>query len=181
MLPLVTFWKPDQVLVLVWVFATLWIVALQASLSMGFFRQKYWSGLPFPSPGNLSNPGIEPGYPALQADSLPLNPPGNKLDEKYSHWTRFLKDDFSRSLIMLINSRNCSTHNISCGKGEVLCVNDADLRIVLENTEYQIEDTTNPKKCSNVIPDFKTITAFSIYIVKFHHDIFEDIRECAIL
>ena len=43
----------------------------QASLSMGFPRQKYWSGLPFPSPGDLSHPGIEPGSPALQADSLP--------------------------------------------------------------------------------------------------------------
>lgn len=43
-----------------------------------------------------------------------------------SHCTHFLKGDFSRSLIMLINFRNCSTHNVSCGKGEVLWVNDAD-------------------------------------------------------
>ena len=48
-----------------------WTVACQAPLSMGFSRQEYWSGLPFPSPGDLSNPGIEPGSPALQADSLP--------------------------------------------------------------------------------------------------------------
>ena len=47
-----------------------WTVACQAPLSMGFSRQEYWSGLPFSSPGNLSNPGIEPGSPALQADSL---------------------------------------------------------------------------------------------------------------
>ena len=40
-------------------------VAYQAPLSMGFSRQEYWSGLPFPSPGDLPNPGIEPGYPAL--------------------------------------------------------------------------------------------------------------------
>ena len=46
-------------------------VAHQASLSMGFSRQEYWSGLPFPSPGYLPNPGIEPGSPALQSDSLP--------------------------------------------------------------------------------------------------------------
>ena len=52
-------------------FAILWTLACQASLSMGFSRQEYWSGLPFPSPGNLPNPGIEPGSPALQADSLP--------------------------------------------------------------------------------------------------------------
>ena len=51
-------------------FATPWTVAHQASLSTGFSRQEYWSGLPFPSPGDLPNPGIEPGSPALQADAL---------------------------------------------------------------------------------------------------------------
>ena len=43
---------------------------------MGFPRQEYWSGLPFPSPGDLPNPGIEPGCLALQEDSLPSEPPG---------------------------------------------------------------------------------------------------------
>ena len=47
-----------------------WTVARQASLPMGFSRQEYWSGLLFPSPEALSDPGIEPGSPALQADSL---------------------------------------------------------------------------------------------------------------
>ena len=47
-----------------------WTVANQAPLPMGFSMQEYWSGLPFPSPGDLLNPGIEPGSPALQADSL---------------------------------------------------------------------------------------------------------------
>ena len=51
--------------------ATPWTVAHQAPLSMGFSRQEYWSGLPFPSPGDLPNPGIEPRSPILQADSLP--------------------------------------------------------------------------------------------------------------
>ena len=51
-------------------FATPWTVAHQASLSMGFSRQKYYSGLPFPSPGDLPNPGIEPQSPALQADAF---------------------------------------------------------------------------------------------------------------
>ena len=46
-------------------------------LSMGFSRQEYWSGLLFPSPGDLPDPGIEPGSPALQADSLPYELPGN--------------------------------------------------------------------------------------------------------
>ena len=56
--------------------ATLWTVACQAPLSMEFSKQKYWSGLTFPSPGDLPNPGIEPASPALQADSLPSQPPG---------------------------------------------------------------------------------------------------------
>ena len=51
-----------------------WTVAYQASLSMGFSRQEYWSGLPFPSPGDLPDPGIEPMSPALQADALPSDP-----------------------------------------------------------------------------------------------------------
>ena len=50
--------------------ATPWIVAHQAPLSMGFSRQEYWSGLPFPSPGDLPDPAIEPQSPTLQADSL---------------------------------------------------------------------------------------------------------------
>ena len=54
-------------------FATPWTVLNQAPLSMGFPRQEYWSGLPFPSPRDLPDPGIEPGSPAFQADSLPLS------------------------------------------------------------------------------------------------------------
>ena len=57
-------------------FVTPWTAALQASLSMGFSRQGYWSDLPFPSPGDLSNPGIELKSPALQADSLSTELPG---------------------------------------------------------------------------------------------------------
>ena len=51
-------------------FATPWTVAHQASLSMGFSKQEYWRGLPFPSPGDLPDPGMKPVSPALQADSL---------------------------------------------------------------------------------------------------------------
>ena len=57
-------------------FVTPWIVAHQAPLSMGFSRQEYWSGLPFPSPGDLPDPGIEPGSPELQADPLTSELPG---------------------------------------------------------------------------------------------------------
>ena len=61
----------------VWLFATPWTVAYQAPPSMGFSRQEYWNGLPFPSPGDLSDPGIKSRSPALQADSLPSEPPAN--------------------------------------------------------------------------------------------------------
>ena len=57
-------------------FVTPWTVAHQAPLTMGFSRQEYWSGLPFPSPGDLPDPGIEPGSPALEADALTSEPPG---------------------------------------------------------------------------------------------------------
>ena len=57
-------------------FVTPWTVAYQAPLSMGFSRQEYWSGLPFPSPGDLPDPGIEPRSPAFQADALTTEPPG---------------------------------------------------------------------------------------------------------
>ena len=57
-------------------FVTPWTVACQAPLSMGFSRQEYCSELPFPSPGDLPDPGIEPGSPTLEADALTSEPPG---------------------------------------------------------------------------------------------------------
>ena len=65
-------------------FATLWTVAQPAPQSMGFSRQEYWSGLPFPSPGDLPNPGIEPRSPALQADALTSEPRGKLRGSKFS-------------------------------------------------------------------------------------------------
>ena len=64
-----------QALSCVRLFATPWTAALQAPLSIEFSRQEYWSGLPFPFPGDLLNPGIEPRSPALEADCLPSEPP----------------------------------------------------------------------------------------------------------
>ena len=73
--------------------ATPWTVACQAPLSMGFSRQEYWSGLPFPSPGDLAHPGTEPTSPTLQAFSvfseLPRKPllwMRNRLREVSCHW-----------------------------------------------------------------------------------------------
>ena len=64
-------------------FATLRTVTHQAPLSTGFFRQEHWSGLPFPSPGDLPDPGSNPGRSlTLQADSLPSEPLGKPRDSK---------------------------------------------------------------------------------------------------
>ena len=60
-------------------FATPWTVAYQAPPSMGVSREEYWSGLPFPSPGDLPDPGMEPRSPALQADALLPEPPGKPI------------------------------------------------------------------------------------------------------
>ena len=63
-----------------WTFSvtTTWppVLPSQAPLNMGFPRQEYWSGLPFPCPGDLPDPGIKPGFPELQVDSLPSESPG---------------------------------------------------------------------------------------------------------
>ena len=60
-------------------FVTPWAVGHEAPLSMGFSRQEYWSGLPHPSPGDLPEPGIEPGSSASQAGALPSEPPGKQI------------------------------------------------------------------------------------------------------
>ena len=64
--------------------ATPWIVACQTPLFMGFSRQEYWSGLPCHPPGDPPNPAVEPRSPALQADSLPSEPPG-KPSQRFCH------------------------------------------------------------------------------------------------
>ena len=72
-----------QLLSHVQLFETPWTVAHQAPLLMGFSRQEYWSGLSFPSPGNLLNPGSERVSPTLQADSLPLSHLGSPHISKF--------------------------------------------------------------------------------------------------
>ena len=66
-------------------FATPWTVAYQAPPSLGFSRQEYWSRLPFPSTGDLPNPGIEPRSSALQVDALPSEPPGKPRHAVYAY------------------------------------------------------------------------------------------------
>ena len=112
---------------------TPWTVVYQASLSMGFSRQEYWSGLPFPSPGDHPDPGIEPRSPALQADTLPSEPPENPTIKKAECqiidafelwcWRRLL-----RVLWIARRSNQCILKEIS--KGEVLSVTCKENRMV---------------------------------------------------
>ena len=75
----------------------IWIVACQAPLSMGFFSQEYWSGLPFPFPGDLPDTGIEPGSPVLQVNSLLLSRQGSpKIFQATSeYYNEFIHSLFS--------------------------------------------------------------------------------------
>ena len=68
----------------VWLFLSLWTVALQAPVSMGFSRQEYWSGLPFPPPGDLPDPGIKPASPVLTGGFFTAEPPGKLLYVNYN-------------------------------------------------------------------------------------------------
>ena len=97
-------------------FVTPWAIAYQASPSVEFSRQEYWSGLPFPSPGDLPDPGIEPESPALQADSLLSEPPGkphfihNFSGIYIAHVAvSSLLLLFSLSHVQLCNPMHCST------------------------------------------------------------------------
>ena len=78
----------EKYLSCVWLFVIPWTLAYQDPLSLEFSRQEYWSGLPFPSPEDLPNPGIKSSSPALQADALPYEPPGKPL---YPDATLFLR------------------------------------------------------------------------------------------
>ena len=85
-------------------FATPWTVAHQAPPSMGFSRQEYWSGSPFPSPGDLPDPGIELRSPALQADVLPSEPPGRSDNQYNSNLFRKLKSHLKMFVDRITNA-----------------------------------------------------------------------------
>ena len=84
---------------------TLWLVAHQASLSMGFSKQESWSGFPFPSPGDLFHPGIEPKCPELQVDSLPTGLQGNP--PHYRWHAHHFPLDVHLCLASLLTKQNC--------------------------------------------------------------------------
>ena len=113
-------------------FATLWTVARQDPPSLEFSRREYWSGLPFPSPGNLPNPGTEPRSPTLQADALTSEPPEGIPVELFQilkddavkvlhsicqqNWkTQQWPQDWKRSVFILIpkkgNAKECSNYH----------------------------------------------------------------------
>ena len=87
---------------------TLWTVAHQVPPSMGFSRQEYWSGSPFPSPGDLPDPGIKPKSPTLQADALTSEPPG-KPDIKKG-WQEYTEELYKKDLHDPDNHDGVITH-----------------------------------------------------------------------
>ena len=104
-----------------------WTIAHRAPPSMEFSRQEYWSGLPFPSPGGLPDPGIEPRSPALQANTLPSEPPG-----KYPHGLTAL---CAFPLTHIGNPRHqISNHNLEWYKPSFLSL--------LYSSQILFEDTT---------------------------------------
>ena len=104
-----------------------WTIAHRAPPSMEFSRQEYWSGLPFPSPGGLPDPGIEPRSPSLQANTLPSEPPG-----KYPHGLTAL---CAFPLTHIGNPRHqISNHNLEWYKPSFLSL--------LYSSQILFEDTT---------------------------------------
>ena len=99
-------WWKVKLLSHVWLFVTPCTVAYQAPPSMGFSRQEYWSGVPFPSPGDLPNSGIQPWSPTLQADALTSELPGKP-------W--FCFGGNTNSECFFNNSLSSSWHNSTSG------------------------------------------------------------------
>ena len=123
----------------VWLFMTPWTVACQSS-PVKISRQKYWSRLPFPSPGALPDPGIEPKSPALQADSLQSEPPGKLLSFKI-----FLL------FVMIHTARGFST------------ISEAEVDVFLEFSCFFDE----PADVGNLISRFSAFYKSSLNIWKF--------------
>ena len=96
-------------------FVTPWTVAHQAVLSMGFSRQEYWSGLPFPSPGHLPDPGIKPKSPTLQADALTSEPPGNVAEKARVYHSQCFGHQGMKLALMFILREASSYSYIPCG------------------------------------------------------------------
>ena len=94
-------WSLVKSLSRVRLFVTPWTAAHQAPQSMGFSKQEYWSGLPFPSPGDLPNPGIEPGSPALEANTLTSEPPGKPQSSGFPLVVILISGNICRKLLVI--------------------------------------------------------------------------------
>ena len=92
-----------EILSRVRLFVILWIIARGALLSMKFSRWEYWSGQPFFSPEDLPHPGVEPGSLALQADSLPSEPPGKYISFL---WTKYSKSGLFKKTVILLKENS---------------------------------------------------------------------------
>ena len=111
-------------------FVTPSTVAYQAPPSMGFSRQEYWCGLPFPSPGDLPDPGIEPRYPALRADALTSEPPGKPQDGINTNIRRHQRD-FPGSPAVKILHCHCRGYGFCTWSGNFLKKEEDTRKFVL--------------------------------------------------
>ena len=141
-----------------WLFGIPCSIAHQIPLSMGFVRQEYWSGLPFPSPGNLPDPGIEPRSLTLRADSLPSEPPLKPTKVKWALRVEHSSNRFS--VFMKQNIREfslclCVFYSLSLPHPPP-CVRMHGESSLGRNNSYQnftllapLSGTSSPQNCEN--------------------------------
>ena len=123
--------KEIKLLSRVRLFATPWTVGYQGPPSMGFSRQECWSGMSFPSTGDLPGPGIKPRSPSLQADALPSEPPGKPLAKYKSVSVRYYFTPISLAIIKNRKNNKCSR---GCGENESsYIVENTLLKYIVEN------------------------------------------------
>ena len=122
-------------------------VSCQAPLSMGFSRQEYWGGFPCPSPGYLPNPGMEPGSPALQVDSLLL-----------THWEKYIIKNTLSDFLWLLHWNKMQFGYINVISGKVLCVHHTDL-----TTKYIKK--WSPQKSGKHLHHTKLLVTWTIFFM----------------
>ena len=147
----------------VWLFVTPWTVALQAPLSMGFSRQEYLSGLPFPSPGDLPDSGIEPASPvslALQASSLPLSPCYSRMDPESNRTDLLMKWGLWRHTR---TRRDAACEHNHEGRSDALCTSQKRPTMASKSPEARREGWNKIflPQCSDGSKDANTLTSDS--------------------
>ena len=109
--------------------------AYQAPLSLGFSRQDYWSGLLFPSPGDLPDPGIEPGSPSLQTDSLPSEPPGKHI---IGHSPKKTLKKFKKRFVYGLRYLDYNAMELNINKKSI-CLKYLEDKSIINNSEFKAE------------------------------------------